>query len=120
MSVDGAHKQTLPGSLGAIESVAGREAALAIAFAYRDREQLHTPHPRHLAGTHPLAALIGEPAARALAARFGGSTLHIPRASRDLVMHLSAEGRSSAETARTLGLSRRTVRRYRRGGSGPS
>ena len=108
-----AGREPLPGALAEIEAVIGRGAALLIALAYRTQEALHVP--RRPDDDHPLSRLIGADGARELAARFGGSALAIPRASRLLVNHLVAQGYSTGEIARALGLHRRTVRRYRRG-----
>jgi len=61
-----------------------------------------------------LIALIGRTVALAVAARCGGGPVYVPLARRALVLHLAAQGLTTAEIAGRLGLSRRTARRYRR------
>ncbi len=108
----------LPGVLAEIAEVAGYAAALEVALAHGGEDAFHIPRPEYLAHErgHPLVALLGLEAARAVARRCGGGPVYIPRARRALVAYLADQGRTTAEIAVRLGLSRRTARRYRRGG----
>ena len=101
----------LPGVLAEIEEVAGREAALRLALAMGGRS-IHVPRPNHVAAGHPLAEAVGD-AAAAIAERYAGESVYIPKARRALVKHLCALGHGTSEIAELLGISKSAVRRYR-------
>ena len=102
----------LPGVLAEIEEVAGREAALNLALVMGG-ESIHVPRPDHLAEDHSLAAALGANAA-AVCERFGGDCIYIPKARRALVKLLAQRGHETAVIAQRLGLTKDSVRQYRR------
>ena len=104
----------LPGVLAEIAEVAGRETAIAIARAWGGR-QVHVPVRLAETGIgRELAGAVGRDAAQAVMQRFAGESLYVPMARRAVVGHLSASGMSAAAIAAQLGVSIKTVRRYRR------
>ena len=103
----------LPGVLARIEAVAGREAALRVAFEFGG-ESLHVPRCKRLDVEHRLHRSVGVGAAL-IAEHCAGETIYVPLARRVLVMHLSEQGLGTEDIARRLRISRQTVRRYRRG-----
>lgn len=104
----------LPGVLAEIEEVAGRKAALRLALAMGGAE-LRVPRPETISEEHCIAQAVGVEHARAIAGRFCGECLYVPMARRALVTYLFEDGSKVPEIAAQLGLSRQTVRRYRRG-----
>ncbi len=112
----------LPGVLAEIAEVAGLIAALAVA------EKLgggRTHFPASAADDHWLTRLVGREAADKICAHFratsrGGIQVDIPlgprgfyRNARKRALALMAEGVSTYETARRLGIDRSTVRRLK-------
>ena len=103
----------LPGVLAGFEALAGRDVALALAERLGG-EDMHIPCPAALHAEHRLVRAVGEAAAHAIAARYRGETLYVPMARRALVRELSERGLGASDIARRTGLTRSTVRRYRR------
>jgi len=106
---------TLPGVLAEMERVAGREAAVAVALRFGG-QRIYIPKPGALTQVHALSLCAG-PGARQIAAHFGGDTLAIPLANRELVAYLSAAGGSVRDIAARLRIHEATVRKYRRLGA---
>lgn len=102
----------LPGVLAALEELVGRDLVVLLA-AELGGDSVHVPHPENLHPEHPLYATIGS-AARAIAERYAGEALYIPRARAALVADLSARGLDTRAIASRLGISRRAVRWHRR------
>ena len=102
----------LPGVLAEIEEVAGREAALRLALELGG-QSIHVPRPQHITVDHPLAAAIGAEA-WVVSDRFQGDCLYIPKARRALVVYLAERGHETAAIAQRLGLTKDSVRQYRR------
>ena len=107
-----ADNQPLPGVLAGIEEVAGREAALRLALALGG-QSIHVPRPENITRDHLLVLAAGA-AAAAIAARFAGETIYVPKARRFLVKQLTAQGHATREISVRLGISRSAVRRYRK------
>ena len=103
----------LPGALGDIETVVGREAALRLARQLGGRS-VHVPQPGHLTAEHPVSTALGMRAARQLADRFQGEKLYIPMGRQTEVQALAAQGLSTKEIAARLRISERSVQRLRR------
>lgn len=103
----------LPGVLGEIEDVAGREAAIALALECGG-ESLHIPRPSYLNDGHPLVGAIGMIAARKVANYFTGESLYVPMARIALVRHLADTGLTTRQIGRKLGISTATVSQYKR------
>ena len=102
----------LPGVIEEIAEVAGRQAAIRLAMRLGG-SVIHVPRPSHVSPDHPLAEAIGIDAARAVAERFAGEGLYIPMSRRFVARHLSDEGLAARQIASQLGVSIRTVQRYR-------
>ena len=103
----------LPGVLAAIEEIAGRDAALALALHLGGRS-IHVPQAANLSAVHPLARAVGDGAAAAIAERHGGECLYVPMARRALARALHAKGVPPRSIAARLGISISAARRYRR------
>lgn len=101
----------LPGVLGTVAELAGREAALVLALA-RGGAEFHVPGSVRRAARRLRAAGLDGAAAAALARRFRGEKLYIPRARRALAVHLAGQRLASREIAARLGITERTARRY--------
>ena len=101
----------LPGVLAEIEELVGREKALDLALALGG-QSIHVPRAENMASDHPLAVALGGHAAT-VARRHAGECLYVPMARRELVVHLTAEGKGTADIAAILRISKSAVRRYR-------
>jgi hypothetical protein len=114
----------LPGVLHEIATIAGLPAALALAEKYGGT-RVH--FPSRAPDGHWLEQLVGREAADKLCAHFrsrgrGGYSVEIPLGpknfymkARRLTVELKEQGVSGYETARRIGVSSRTVRRYLEG-----
>ena len=104
----------LPGILGEIAEVAGREAAIAVALACGGQE-VYIPSPGRaaVAWTHPLKQILGTAAWLIILDRVGhGAAVYVPKARRACARHLAAQGLGTSEIASRLGITRSTARRY--------
>jgi hypothetical protein len=104
--------------LNRIAEIAGERAALVLG---RDRGCKTIYIPKRFGAGHWLPPLVGEEAARAIAAEFGGSKLDIPpalvgqkRRRRAAIARLNAQGFSINRITAVLGVSRSTVKEHRR------
>lgn len=126
----------LPGVLAEIESVAGRDAALAVA-AERGGGEVYIPSPRGLAGDHWLVSTVGAEAAERICELYKSSHYREHRGrGRDFAEHkghgarievpaipaimrrlkvrfMSIAGTPVPTIARQLGITARTVRKIR-------
>ncbi|WP_316200424.1 MULTISPECIES: helix-turn-helix domain-containing protein [unclassified Bradyrhizobium] len=132
-------RQSLPAALQEIADVAGEAAALKIAAQHGGR-RVYFPSTDKLIGDscehYWLVECVGLELARKICEHFqvdgrgqrieiplhvGGTYRQFIRSITKRVHELEDEGKSSAEIARTLGLTQRTVHRHRsrhRGGNG--
>ncbi len=106
----------LPGILAEIETLCGREAAIALALEFGGQE-LHIPSSEWLAERpeHRLMRALAPDLALAIAARFCGASEYIPRARRACAQWMAAHGAGTKEIAARLGLSGASARQYTRG-----
>ena len=109
------------GILGIVADVAGEEAARRLAAA-KGGGRCYIP--RQTRPGHWLVALLGEEAAAAVCDALGGETVEIPLAGAGSLQHglrqarrraheLNRRGWSADRIARTVGVDRRTVKRWR-------
>ena len=106
-----ARDNDLPGVLPEIAELAGRDAAIELARLCGG-STMHVPRVVGLSPSHPLVAALGAKGARLVADRFQGEQVYVPQARRAVARHLAFQGRSTAEIARALGVTRRTVQRF--------
>lgn len=111
--------EPLPGILGEIAEVAGRDAALAIALV-RGGRIIYIPTPSRLAPDHWIVQICGADAARAIAERLGGGEILLPlgptgsRADTVALIKTGiARGLSNAAVAALARVTIRTVKRHR-------
>ncbi len=62
-----------------------------------------------------LAELVGRETTLAIARRYGGNQIYIPRVRGDIARQMKHEGHSTAEIAAALGCTVQAVRKYTRG-----
>lgn len=102
------NKTQLPAQLAQIAEIAGREAALRLAFEYGG-SRVYIPKKHD--GSE-IARLVGAEAAAKLAGHYGGESIAIPIGKRALAFWLADQGKSVEEIARTLRADRTTVHRW--------
>ncbi|WP_341893865.1 helix-turn-helix domain-containing protein [Ferrovibrio terrae] len=98
----------LPAALANIAEIAGREAALRLAFKYGGSRVYI---PKKYLGSD-IAQLLGNESARALAKHYGGESISIPIGKKALAFWLAEQGQAVEEIARTLRVDRTTVHRW--------
>jgi hypothetical protein len=108
-------REPLPAMLGSIEDAAGYEVAIKIAMTYGGG---YLRLPVHPAGT-ALAKLVGEEAARLVAAIRPGEEVYIPLAKPACARYLAAKGESLAEIRRVLKASHASVDNWVHGRKNP-
>ena len=109
-------ERRLPGFLGVISDIAGRDAAIAVALHFGGRD-LHVPTPEHLSknAAHPLLMLpLHTSLVFRICERCAGESVYVPMARRECVVALNRSGMDVDDIAARLGLSPKTVRRYLR------
>lgn len=79
-------------------------------------ESVHVPKPQNLREGHALVQCLGMREAAIIAGTFGGEVVYIPSAREWVGRRMAARGTPSSVIARTLDVSRRTARRYRKAG----
>jgi hypothetical protein len=113
---------SLPGILGEIARVTTVEIAVAIIRVYGGT-RLSIPTEARMKRNHPLCRAVGVPAARIIAAHWGGNRYDVPSAKPFLNWHdarrLRSEGKSYTEIAQELGLGRRHVQKLLHGFTAP-
>lgn len=101
------------GLLTELEEVMGRDATIRL-VARRGGQRIYVPDSIH--PDHDLAVILGEEAAAALCARWGGEAFNLPighkfllEARRERIKQLRDQGKSLNEIAGLMGCCRRTV-----------
>lgn len=107
----------LPPKACELEPVIGLPALLKL-VEWRPAVTLYVPSPAMLTHDHPIALALGMEAAIALAKRYGGTKLEVPRCDAAVRAMLHAEirarraaGESESAVARDVGMWPRSVRR---------
>lgn len=98
----------LPAALAQIAEIAGREAALRLAFEYGG-SRVYVPRK---AGNSEIAKIIGPEAAAALSGHFGGESIAIPIGKKALAFWLDEQDWSREKIAKALKVDRTTVHRW--------
>jgi len=111
MTVSDRNVAALPGVLAEIETVAGREAALVLAWRHGGDDGWDVPRCDTAAACE-LSRLIGRGPAQSLMRRFGGNSIAVPLARRHVVPWLAARGMNASQIANAMHITRRTARRY--------
>ncbi len=106
----------LPGVLAEIAAVAGRDAALMIAWKHGGDDGWDVPRGDTTAAAE-LARLIGKGPAAGIMRRFGGNSVAVPLARRHLAPWLAGRGMNATEIATAMRITRRTARRYMKASS---
>jgi len=106
----------LPGVLAEIADVAGRDAALMIAWQHGGDDGWNVPRGDTAAASE-LARLIGKEPAESLMRRFGGGSIAVPLARRQVALWLAARGMTTTGIATAMRITRRTARRYMKASS---
>lgn len=99
----------LPGLIGLIEDVTGFESAIALA-EHLGGESIYIP--ARIGPDHPFMAIMTVAEAQALANRFRGEKLYIPKAHPHLARLYRSQGMSVADIASRLGITTRGVRHH--------
>ncbi len=110
----------LPGFLGEIADLVGRDAALAVAQAKGGREKVWFPRPSYLKPGHWLVEAVGAEAAAKIAEQFQGLRIDVPlgpfagiRAEKQAALRRALQaGSGAAEAAALAGVHQRTARRH--------
>jgi hypothetical protein len=108
-----ADSQFWPGLLGEVYDVAGAEAAMALAEKYGG---LKVSVPAAPTADSPLAQCVGLETARWLGEHYGAESLRVPLGPRDRTRQIEAlvaDGWTTADIVRRLGVADRTVARAR-------
>ncbi len=100
----------LPGVLGDIARIAGRETALDVAERFGGRDA----YVRQGDGA-PISDGLAADVKRVLGREFGGTSHYIPRARRHVAQRLFARGMTVREVATRLGVTRAAARKYHTG-----
>ncbi|MFN3883252.1 MAG: hypothetical protein ACK4Q4_00660 [Rhodocyclaceae bacterium] len=98
----------LPAALAQIAEIAGREAALRLAFRYGGSRVYI---PRQFEGSE-IVQIVGAEAAKALAGHFGGESIAVPIGKKALAFWLDEQGWSKEKIAVELRVDRTTVHRW--------
>lgn len=107
-----------PNLIRQIADIAGEDAAKAIAESRGGQENVYFPMPDKLSDSHWLSKIVGLELAKKICQQITGK-IQVPmyscvKSDADAIIRMTAEGKSQNFIASELGISTRTVRRWRR------